>query len=185
MRKATPADGRALAELINFAGEGIPFWLWKKMAKAGEDPWALGARRQAERAEAGQVVVIDEGGGVMAAMTGYPIDAPEPVTDDIPPMLQVLQEMENTVVGTWYLNVLATYPRARGRGFGARLIGHAEAVARNEDLPAVTIIVADQNFGALRLYERLGYREVDRREMVKEDWENPSTEWILIRKDLG
>ncbi len=185
MRKATSADGRALAELINYAGEGIPLWLWKKLAGPGMDPWALGAERQARRAEAGQVIVIDEGAGVMAAMTGYVIAAPEPITDDIPPILRVLQEMENTVVGSWYLNVLATYPRARGRGFGARLVRHAEAIASHLDLPAVSIIVADQNFGALRLYQRLGYREIDRREIVKEDWENPSTEWILIKKDIG
>ena len=185
MRMATSADGRALAELINYAGEGIPLWLWKKLAGPGGDPWLVGAERQAKRAEAGQIVVIDEGAGVMAAMTGYPIHGPEPLPEDMPPMFRVLQEMENTVVGTWYLNVLATYPRARGRGFGARLIRHAETVARDDGLPAVTIIVADQNLGARRLYERLGYAEVDRRTMVKEDWVNPSTEWILIRKDIG
>lgn len=185
MRQATSADGRALAELINFAGEGIPMWLWKRLAGPGGDPWAVGAERQARRAEAGQVVVIDEGADVVAAMTGYPVDAAEPLTEDMPPMLRVLQELENTVVGTWHLNVLATYPRARGRGLGARLVRYAEAVAREAGLRAVTIIVGDRNVGALRLYERLGYGELDRRTMVKEDWQNPSTEWILIKKDVG
>lgn len=184
MRLATAADGRALAELINFAGEGIPLWLWRRMAKPGEDPWVIGAARQAQRAERGEVVVVDRGEGVLAAMTGYPLTAPEPVTDDMPPLLRVLQEMENTVVGTWYLNVLATYPAARGRGFGKRLVAHGEKIARHLALPAVTIIVSDHNFDARRLYERLGYREVLRRTMVKQDWVNHSTEWILIRKDL-
>lgn len=184
LRKAVPADGRALAELVNFAGEGIPLWLWKRIAGPGEDPWAVGTARQAERAEAGQIVVVDEGAGVMAAMTGYPIEAPEPITDDIPPLIKALQELENLVVGTWYLNVLATYPRARGRGLGARLIAHGEAIAREAGLGAVSIIVADENHGARRLYERLGYREIESRDMVKEDWQSPSSQWILLKKDL-
>lgn len=184
LRLATPADGPALADLVNFAGEGLPLYLWKKMVGPGEDPWALGVERQARRAEAGQIVAIDEGTGVVAAMTGYPIDAAEPLPDDMPPMWRVLQELENQVVGTWYLNVLATYPRARGRGLGARLIAHAEATASDLGKHGVSIIVANENHGARRLYERLGYGELDRRPMVKETWENPSTEWILLKKAI-
>ncbi len=37
-RRATPEDADALAELINFAGEGLPLYLWGKMAEAGETP---------------------------------------------------------------------------------------------------------------------------------------------------
>ncbi|MEM6762933.1 MAG: GNAT family N-acetyltransferase [Pseudomonadota bacterium] len=185
LRLATPDDGPALAELVNFAGEGLPLYIWRSLVKEGEDPWALGAQRQAKRAADGQIVAIDEGAGVVAAMTGYPIAEEQPISDDMPPMFQVLQELENTVVGTWYLNVLATYPRARGRGLGARLIRHAEGIARSGDLEGVSIIVANGNHDARRLYERLGYHERERREMIKEDWENPSTEWILLEKSFA
>jgi hypothetical protein len=35
-RWATPDDAAALAELINFAGEGLPLYLWTNMAEPGE-----------------------------------------------------------------------------------------------------------------------------------------------------
>ena len=35
-RRATPDDATALAELIDFAGEGLPTYLWAKMAEPGE-----------------------------------------------------------------------------------------------------------------------------------------------------
>ena len=40
------------------------------------------------------------------------------------------------------------------------------------------------NEGARRLYERCGYAEAAHRPMVKEDWENPSDEWVLLVKSL-
>lgn len=186
LRLATAADGPALAELVNYAGEGLPLYLWRELAGPGEDPWAIGAARQARRAEEGQIVAVDEGRGVLAAMTGYPIPAePEPPDPALPEILHPLEELERRVPRTWYLNVLATYPRARGKGLGARLVGLAETFAQNQGLSGVSMIVADQNVGALRLYERLGYGEVARAEMVKMDWESPSSEWILLKKPLA
>jgi len=45
IRPATVEDVGPLAELVNFAGEGLPLYLWTKMAKAGEDPWSVGRAR--------------------------------------------------------------------------------------------------------------------------------------------
>jgi len=39
LRAATKDDARALAELINFAGEGLPFYLWERMTGEGESAW--------------------------------------------------------------------------------------------------------------------------------------------------
>nr|WP_255720272.1 GNAT family N-acetyltransferase [Acuticoccus kalidii] len=186
MRLATEADGPALADLVNFAGEGLPLYLWRRLAAPGENPWTIGAHRQAQRAAAGQTVVVDEGSGVLAAMTGYPIgEDPVPIGDDMLPVLRPLQELENKVPGTWYLNVLATYPRARGRGFGARLIHFAESHAAAAGHHGVSIVVADTNVGARRLYERLGYREIERAPVIQDDWETASTEWILLTKAIA
>jgi hypothetical protein len=49
----------------------------------------------------------------------------------------------------------------------------------------MSIIVADTNTGARKLYERSGYREVARRRMVKEDWQHPGIDWVLLTKQLG
>ena len=44
-RRATPDDAHALAELIDFAGEGLPSYLWARMAEPGEGVWDVGRRR--------------------------------------------------------------------------------------------------------------------------------------------
>jgi ribosomal protein S18 acetylase RimI-like enzyme len=185
IRRATAADAAALADLVDFAGEGMPSYLWCQMAAEGEDPWQIGRRRQAEKAETGQAYVIDEGAGAIAGLTGYPIPAvPEPIADDEPAMFRPLIELENLAPATWYVNVLAAYPEHRGRGFGAMLLALAEDVARTQGLSAMSLIVASANAGARRLYQRTGYVETARLAIVKDGWDCASDEWVLLIKRL-
>ena len=185
IRRATAADAAALAEFINFAGEGLPLYFWRQIAGDGEDPWEIGRKRQVERMEAGTAFVIDEGGGAVACLTGYPIPAtPEPVADDEPDIFRPLIELENLASSTWYVNILAAYPEHRGRGFGVRLLALAEDIARNQKLSAMSIIISSGNEGARRLYERTGYVETARRPIVKDGWDCASDEWVLLVKRL-
>lgn len=80
------------------------------------------------------------------------------------------------------MNVLATYPQFRGRGYGAQLISIADDIARDTGKRGLSIIVADANAGARRLYERCGYREQARRVMVKAQWQHPRTDWVPLVK---
>ena len=52
---------------------------------------------------------------------------------------------------------------ARGNGIGARLLDELATVARRAGVPRLSLSVDSEN-PALRLYERLGYREVARDE---------------------
>ncbi len=186
-RRATTADAHAMAELVNMAGEGLPVYLWTRMAEPGEDPWAVG-RERARREEGSfsykNTVVAEEGGRVVAGLIGYPLpDAPEPIDyDSMPAMFVPLQELENLAPATWYVNVLATYPEHRGKGYGARLLEIADRIAAEAKLKGLSIIVSDANEGARRLYERSGYKEIASRPMVKEDWENHGVNWVLLVK---
>jgi ribosomal protein S18 acetylase RimI-like enzyme len=185
LRRAGPADAAQLADLVNMAGEGLPEYLWRGMAAPGEDPWALGRRRQAQKAESGQVYVVDTGAGAVASLTGYAIPAvPEPIPDDLPPIFRPLQELENLAPATWYVNVLAAYPAERGRGHGTRLLALAEALAQEAGLAALSIIVAGANAGARRLYGRVGYAETARRPVVTNGWRCASADWVLLIKPL-
>lgn len=185
-RLARREDAAVLAELVNHAGEGMPLYLWTGWAAPGEDPWEVGRRRQAEALAAGKrIVVVDEGAGVVAGLTGYPIGSePEPL-DGLPAMFAPLQELENLAPDSWYVNVLAALPAARGRGLGSGLLAVAERIAAAEGLRRMSIIVADGNAAARRLYERTGYRETARRRMVKEGWRSDSEEWVLLVKPLA
>ncbi len=187
IRTATLQDAAALADLVNFAGEGLPLYLWSKMATAGEDPWAIG-RARAGRDEGAfsyrNASVIEEDGGVAACLIGYPLpNAPEPIDANMPAMFVPLQELENLAPGTWYVNVLASYPQWRNRGFGAALLRHAEdRAADSGSRTGLSVIVADNNAGARRLYERMGYRQIAERPMVKESWRSPGSAWVLLVK---
>ena len=130
--------------------------------------------------------MLEQDGAVVACLIGYPLaDEPEPIDyATMPPMFVPLQELENLAPGTWYVNVLAAYPEHRGRGCGSRLLSIAERIAAETARRGLSLIVSDSNTGARRLYERCGYREIATRPMVKEQWENPGENFVLLVKEL-
>jgi ribosomal protein S18 acetylase RimI-like enzyme len=183
LRQATVEDAPVLAELINQASEGLAHYAWTLMAAEGQDPWALGLERQAARASSW--VVVDEGQGAVAALRAVPPEAAGEADPGMPPVFRPLVELEALAPDALYVNVLATLPQARGRGFGTMLLHHAERMARDAGRPRLSLIVADSNAGARRLYGRVGYREVAARPLVKAGWTGPGGEWLLMVTDLG
>ncbi|HYN46826.1 MAG TPA: hypothetical protein VES64_09055, partial [Allosphingosinicella sp.] len=113
LRAARRDDAPHLARLGNMAGDGLPAYLWARMAEPGEDAWALGERRAARDEGAfswRNAVIAEVGGTVAGVLISYPVgDAPQPL-DDLPPMFRPLQQLENLALGTHYINVLATDP---------------------------------------------------------------------------
>jgi ribosomal protein S18 acetylase RimI-like enzyme len=183
LRLALEADARALADLVNFAGEGLPHHVWTGLAQGDEDPWDVGRARQAEKAREGQVVVVDFGSGAVAGLTGYGIGAePEKIGDDFPALFRPLQELENQALESWYVNVLACYPDYRGQGLGSRLLDLADEIARAEGYDRMSVIVADENVGARRLYERKGYSELAKAPCAKDGWDTETENWVLLVK---
>lgn len=187
-RQATTEDAEAMAELVNFAGEGMPFYLWTDMAEPGESPWHVGqqrARRESGGFSYRHAVLREDDDRVVAALIGYPLpDAPEPIDyDEMPAMFVPLQELENLAPGTWYVNVLAAYPEYRGKGYGSELLSIAEQLALDTNCSGLSIIVSDANTGARRLYERSGYQEIATRPMVKDSWDNEGENWVLLTKN--
>jgi ribosomal protein S18 acetylase RimI-like enzyme len=98
-------------------------------------------------------------------------------------MFVPLQELENLAPRTRYVNVLATYPQYRGQGFGTQLLGIADRLAAATARTALSIIVSAANAGAPWLCERCSYRELAMRPVVKERWENPGENRVLLVKD--
>ena len=188
-RPATPDDALSMVELVNFAGEGMPVYLWTKIAASGESAWDIGqqrARRESGGFSYRNTVLREQDGEVVAALIGYPLaDDPEPVNyAELPAMFVPLQQLEDMAPGTWYVNVLAAYPEYRGKGYGAGLLAVAEQLAADCGCSGLSIIVSDGNAGARRLYERQGYVEIAARPMVKESWENAGENWVLLIKQL-
>ena len=187
-RPAVIEDADVLAELVNYAGEGLPLYLWTTLAAPGEEAWDVGRRRAAR--EDGNfsyrnAVIIEREGQCAGALIGYVIpDVPEPIPPDMPAMFVPLQELEDLAPATWYVNVLAVRPGFRKVGLGTELLGMGQRIARALDKRGLSVIVSDANTGARRLYERCGYRERAERPMVKEAWENEGRRWVLLTKDF-
>ena len=160
------------------------------MAKNGEDPWSVGtarARREEGSFSYRNATVIDEDRSVAACLIGYPLSEEPAAIDEttMPAMFVPLQQLENLAPGSWYVNVLASYPQWRNGGLGTALLKHAEKLAFAAGVKkGMSVIVADNNKAARRLYERMGYRPVADRPMVKENWENDGQNWVLLTKHL-
>lgn len=184
-RLAMEADAPQLAELVNQAGHGLPLHIWTVLADEGGDPWEVGRARQAQKARDGNVVVVDPGHGPVACLIGYGIDMkPEPIGEDVPKLLRPLLELENRALDSWHVNVLACDPEHRGQGIGSRLLELAEEIARSDCFARMSVITADGNHGARRLYTRHGYEQIDTLPSVTGEWETETENWVLLMKRL-
>jgi ribosomal protein S18 acetylase RimI-like enzyme len=79
------------------------------------------------------------------------------------------------VFGVW------VEPRERRGGLAARLVAAVEAWAAARGLARLTLWVTETNEPALRLYERLGYRDLGERQPFPPD---PSTTEVRLGKEL-
>lgn len=189
IRNANIEDSPILAEFMNLAGEGIPAYLRELMAGPGEDPMAFGARRVA-RTEGGfsytNACVAAYDDAIAGMLLGYklpdPYDAGPP--EDIPEVVRPLIELESLVPGSWYINAIATDAAYRGRGVASSLMERAEQLAGRAHADALSLIVAEENLTARRLYEKLGYEGIARREIVPFPRCPHTGDWVLMRKGV-
>ena len=183
IRPARHEDAALIARLVNRAAEGLPKLLWRDMAEAGEGPWDVGERRAAsEDAPISYrcTWMAEMDGKTAGCLITHEIPAnPDPIPEDELPMFIPLLELENQAPETCYVYVLSTLKEMRGKGVGSALLRHAEQFRGPKGM---SLIVSDANLGARRLYERHGYREADKRLMVKIGWDNPGEHWVLMTK---
>lgn len=164
VREAAASDAEALARLINLAGEGIPNWLWTQQCVEGQTPLEIGIER-AQRRSGGfsytNAMVAEQSGAPIGMVLSYAIDeAPDVDPDDLPAPIAPFVALEKRSVGTWFINALAVFAEGQNSGVGTQLLHAAEGIARAKGYAAMSIQVYAQNTGAVRLYERLGYKRV-------------------------
>ena len=191
LRMACPDDAAAMTQFVNMAGHGLPLYIWEQIAQESGDltAWQVGeqrARRESGAFSYRNTVISEADGKAVAALIGYPLPTePDPARfDDLPAMYVALQQLEDMVPGTWYINVLATLDSERGKGLGQGLLAVAEDLARESGCSGLSLIVMDTNAGARRLYARNGYVEVAQLPMIKENWLSDGENWVLLEKQL-
>jgi ribosomal protein S18 acetylase RimI-like enzyme len=137
VRQASPVDAVLAAPL---------FALYRQFYGQPYDE-SMAADFLRERLERGQSVVL------LAEVPGSP---PMGFTQLYPGFSSV------AAAPAWVLGDLYVREWARGGGVAAALMEHAERIARQAGAVHLTLETARDNLGAQRLYERQGYRVVDR-----------------------
>lgn len=189
LRPARKDDALALARLIDIAGEGFGQYLWAQSAVPGESPLDVGMKR-AQREEGGfsyrNATLAEVDGEIAGLLLGYRLDDPYDTGDlaALPPIVRPLVELESLAPGSWYVNALAAFPEYRNRGLGTFLLGEADKRARAAGAKSVSLIVAEENAGAMRLYARGGYRGTARRVLVPFPGLGHGGDWVLMVKSL-
>ena len=188
-RPAAKADASALAVLVDIAGEGLPAHLWNTLKAPGQSILEVG-RERAARETGGfsyrNAIIAEVDGEIAACLVGYRLDDPYDLGDleQAPPVVRPLVLLEAKARGSWYVNVLATFPEFRRCGIGIELLGIAEGKAREEGAHALSVIVAAENERAARLYAAAGYEALATEPIFAFPGCPHGGDWLLMVKPL-
>lgn len=188
-RPARPEDARAVAELFAIAGSGIPEHLWSVLAE-GQSPIEAGAELAA-RDGAGfswrNAILAEREGEVVGMLLGYvpPPMEPAALPQALPPVLRPFALLEARAAGSFYIAGLAVRPEHRGNGIGSKLLYKSRQRAIEAGTARITVAVFDQNEGALRLYQRHGFRILDRQPAVPHACHPYTGELLLLVQNLN
>ena len=184
IRPADVDDCGKIAELYSVASDGVADYVWSKLAEPGEKLLDVGRRRYRREDTPfsyRNCTVVEMDGEVAGMLVAFPMHC-DPGEIESDPVLRPYSDLEQD--NSFYICGVALYPDYRGRGIGSGLMVLAEEQARERDFDQTSLIVFEQNTGALRLYRRLGYREMRRAAVVPHPLIHHSGDALLMVKDL-
>jgi len=186
---ASVSEAQDLANLAVMASDGLTLKTWESMRNADETALEVGRRRAARQTGSFSYRNADiamQNRRVISAIISYPLelDSAAVSPDAVPPVFRPLFFLEEKAVGSWNINILATYPEARGQGAAEELLTDVEGRAKRAGFTKLSLIVRDAN-PARRLYEKIGFRETARAPMIKEGFELSGKNWILMFKEIA
>jgi ribosomal protein S18 acetylase RimI-like enzyme len=188
-RPARKSDAASLAVLVDIAGEGMPAYMWSTLKVPAQSLLEFG-RERAARESGGfswrNAIVAELDGEVAASLVGYRLDNPYDlgILDEMPEMVRPLVRLEAKAPGSWYVNVLATFPEFRHRGIGSQLLAVAEHKANETRAPSLSVIVASWNEGAARLYRGAGYSPLASEPAILFPGCPHKGDWVLMVRSL-
>jgi hypothetical protein len=164
-RPARESDCYEIASLYRISSDGVADYIWTKLAEPGEDLLEVGRRRYARRDtnfsfENCTIVQSPSASGDHAAETvamlvAFPMHV-DPLYEESDPILKPYSELEED--NSYYVCGVAVKD--------SRLMAQAEIDCRAKGFHKLSLLVFDQNRGAVSLYDRLGYKITDSREVV-------------------
>jgi len=181
-------DCYELARLFRIASSGVADYMWSRLAPKypGLTPLEIGARRFAR--EEGNFsyrncVVAEQDGAVTGMLFTFPIEEGHEA-DDQPtdPILKPYEELE--IPGSFYICALALLPGFRGRGVGTEMLSIAREQAHHRGFGTLSLLVFEQNEGALGLYERNGFRVAGRAPVVAHELIDHTGDVLLMASKI-
>jgi len=189
VEQALKSDADDLAYLIDIAGEGMPQYIWRRMAEPGQTALEVGALRAA-REEGGfsyrNALVCRDHGNVLGMIIAYKLADPYALggLNDALDIVRPLILLEAAAPGSWYINAVATYEAARGQGVARMLMLEAQEKGRLQGCTEASLIVASGNRSARHLYLQLGYRDTESQPIVEYPGCPYGGDWVLMTKRL-
>jgi ribosomal protein S18 acetylase RimI-like enzyme len=189
-RVATRADSREIAELFRISSDGVADYVWSTLTSEypGLTPVEIGARRYAGeegRFSYKNCIMAERGGGVIGMLCTFPIEEGEgkpPSGEPADPILEPYERLE--IPGSLYICSLAVFAGFRGMGLGTKMLSIAGEQARERGLGVLSLLVFEQNAGAVGLYERGGFRVVDRAPVVAHDLIHHTGDVLLMAVEV-
>ncbi|MEW6145621.1 MAG: GNAT family N-acetyltransferase [Thermodesulfobacteriota bacterium] len=187
-RPAAKSECMTIARLYSISSDGLSDYIWTTLARPGEDILDVGERRYSNEElpfSYKNCVVAELEGEVIGMLVAFPMYLPDgPNASNEPdPVLVPYAKLERD--NCYYIMGVAVLHEYRGRGIGARFLELAAEKALGHGLPQISLIVFEQNEGAKRLYERHGFYEVMREEVVPHELIHYTGYALLMVKDIG
>ncbi len=187
-RAATKEDCYELARLFRIASSGVADYMWSRLAPKypGLTPLEIGARRFAR--EEGNFsykscVVAEQDGAVIGMLFTFPIEYGQEADDEpADPILKPYEELE--IPGSFYICALALFTSFRGRGVGTKMLSIAREQAQEKGFGILSLLVFEENEGAVRLYERNGFEVAGRAPVVPHELIDHTGDVLLMASEV-
>ena len=187
-RPATTDDCLDIARLYQLSSGGVADYIWSQMDAPGLSLLQVGAQRYLrENTEFSyqNCRMATRGGTVVGMCHSYRMTTPQENTNQPPIDPVLLPYFELEVPGSLYISGMAVFPDFQGQGIGTTVLSQARDKAREMGLDRLSLLAFEQNDGAVRLYERHGYRTIDRRAVVPHALLHYTGDVLLMARDVN
>lgn len=194
LRAADEKDAAALADVAIMASHGVMNLLYQELIPGQSVAEAIIDRRIFNPGSFGALehwrVAQDERGTILGALNSVPFDDLAGSEGDsalgperLDPLAELF-ELDQFLVGTYYVNMIAVFPNHRRSGAGRALMLEAERLARQSGLRAISLTTFEADAGLIAFYSKLGFTSRERRPISPHPLFEFSGNWALMIRDL-
>ncbi|CAH0285491.1 Mycothiol acetyltransferase [Peribacillus sp. Bi96] len=167
IRRATPEDAEKCAVLTRLAIKEIA----EALTGETEEERVLAVlaelfRKSGNRISHENTFVSEHDGQVSGLIIAYHGKDAESLDEPIVKQLRLKMKDPSVTLDKeaemrdFYLDTVSVDPTFQGKGIGSALIQYVEGYAKHKGYPRVSLVVENENEGANRLYNRLGYKKI-------------------------